>query len=242
MRSLLTAAALMLAAGCAAILPLPELAGVDALLVGEQHDARAHARLQERWVASLARQGRLGAVALEMADRGTSTAGLPPNATEEEVRSALRWNQEGWPWPRYAPAVMAAVQAGVPVVGANLPRTSNRQAMADPLLDRLLPETALAAQQEAVRAGHCDLLPAQQIAPMARIQIARDVAMAQTVASLVQPGKTVVLLAGAGHVREDVGVPLHLPRTVRARAAALPPEATGRDYCADFRAQMPKRG
>lgn len=232
----------MLASGCATLLPLPEVANVDALLVGEQHDARMHARVQERWVATLARQGRLGAVALEMADRGTSTAGLPGTATEEEVRHALRWNQEGWPWQRYAPAVMVAVKAGVPVVGANLPRAGNRQAMGDALLDRLLPQTALAAQQEALRAGHCDLLPAQQVAPMTRIQIARDVAMAQTVASLVRPGKTVVLLAGAGHVRADAGVPLHLPRTVRAHAATLPAEDTGRDYCAELRAQMPRRG
>jgi uncharacterized iron-regulated protein len=242
MRPFLAVAALMLAGGCAAVLPLPELAGVDALLVGEQHDARSHAHVQERWVATLARQGRLGAVALEMADRGTSTAGLPATASEQDVRQALGWQQEGWPWERYAPAVMAAVKAGVPVVGANLPRTGNRQAMRDPMLDRLLPEKALAAQQEAVRAGHCDMLPAQQIAPMTRIQIARDVAMAQTVASLVRPGKTVVLLAGAGHVREDVGVPLHLPPGVSRRAAPLPAEETGRDYCAEFRAQMPKRG
>ena len=242
MHRFLAVAALMLAGGCAATLPLPDVAGVDALLVGEQHDARGHAHVQERWVATLARQGRLGAVALEMADRGASTTGLPGTASEQEVRQALRWNQEGWPWERYAPAIMAAVKAGVPVVGANLPRAGNRQAMRDTTLDRLLPETALAAQQEAVRAGHCDLLPAQQVAPMTRIQIARDVAMAQTVASLVKPGKTVVLLAGAGHVREDVGVPLHLPPGVSRRAAALPREETGRDYCAEFRAQMPRRG
>jgi uncharacterized iron-regulated protein len=146
-----------------------------------------------------------------MAERGTSTAGLPASASETEVQQALHWNTEGWPWPRYRPAVMAAVRAGVPVLGANLPRDQQRQAMQDPALDRLLPGPALKAQQQAVRLGHCELLPESQITPMTRVQIARDRAMAQTIAAAVAPGKTVVLLAGAGHVQPEVGVPRHLP-------------------------------
>ncbi|RYF38266.1 MAG: AbrB family transcriptional regulator [Comamonadaceae bacterium] len=78
----------LLLAGCAAA-PLQELHGVDALLLGEQHDAGTHPPLQERYVRELAGSGRLGAVALEMAERGTSTAGLPAAASEEQVRTAL---------------------------------------------------------------------------------------------------------------------------------------------------------
>jgi uncharacterized iron-regulated protein len=105
------------------------------------------------------------------------------------------------------------------------------------------------------------LLPESQIAPMARIQLARDRAMAQTLASAVQragPGKTVVLVAGNGHVRRDLGVPLYLPaglahQVVMAQAGeanvggqpadavwrtrALPP----RDHCAELRQRMPPR-
>src|SRR5690349_3079907 len=88
-------------AGCAATPPLEDIGSVDALLVGEQHDAGAHPRMQERWVHSLAARGSLAAVALEMAERGTSTAGLPAGASEDQVRQALHWDQEGWPWPRY---------------------------------------------------------------------------------------------------------------------------------------------
>src|ERR1700755_1813415 len=115
--------ACLLLTACAAAPPLPELSGVDALLLGEQHDAAGHASLQQRWVATLAQRGRLGAVALEMADRGHSTADRPPGASEEQVREALAWNRSsGWPWDRSAPAIMTAVRAGVPVLGANLPR------------------------------------------------------------------------------------------------------------------------
>jgi uncharacterized iron-regulated protein len=242
MRQPIALAAVLLLTACASTPPLPDVGGVDALLIGEQHDAKAHARVHEQWVRTLAQRGTLGAVALEMAERGGSTAGLPATASEEEVQQALRWNKGGWPWARYRPAIMAAVRAGVPVVGANLPRDQNREMMKDEVLDKLLPPAALTAQQEAVRVGHCDMLPPQQILPMARVQIARDVAMAQTISSLVKPGKTVVLLAGSGHVRRDTGVPLHLPATLAVRPMQLQGEDTGRDYCAEFKAQMPKKG
>lgn len=243
MRFLASIAILFLLAGCSGVPLTPEGARatqVDVLLLGEQHDALGHARTHERWVTSLAEQGRLEALALEMAEQGTSTARLQRTASEQQVQLALRWNVVSWPWPRYAPAVMAAVRAGVPVVGANLPKDRQRQAMRDDLLDRRLPQAALAAQQQLVREGHCNMVPAEQIALMTRVQIARDVAMAQTVASLARPGKTVVLVAGSGHVRPDVGVPLHLPATLSVRPLALPREETGRDYCAELRRQMPR--
>lgn len=236
--ALLLAAAL---AGCASAPPLPDVGRVDALLIGEQHDAAAHPGLHERWVSTLAGQGQLAAVALEMAERGTTTAGLPAGASEEQVRTALHWDQDGWPWPRYRPAVMAAVGAGVPVLGANLPRAQMREAMRDATLDRLLSGPALKAQQQAVRIGHCEMLPESQITPMTRVQIARDRAMAATIAGAMVPGKTVVLLAGSGHVEPDVGVPRHLPANLTVRSLPLPPEETGKDYCEEMRRQTLRR-
>ncbi|MBK6005828.1 ChaN family lipoprotein [Ramlibacter ginsenosidimutans] len=240
MRFRLALASALLLGGCAAG-PLLDTAGVDALLLGEQHDAPAQPRLQQRWVETLAHKGTLAGVALEMADRGTSTAGLPAAATEDEVRTALHWNAEGWPWPRYAPAIMAAVRAGAPVFGANLPREAQQQAMQDSALDRLLPGPALKAQQQAVRRGHCDLLPETQITPMTRVQIARDRAMAETIAAAAVPGKTVVLVAGAGHVEADIGVPRHVPANLVVRSVALPHEETGKDYCAQLRQDLQGR-
>ena len=232
------AAACLAFAGCAATSPLPDVTGVDAVLVGEQHDAVAHPGLHERWVRTLAGRGTLAALALEMADRGASTAGLPATASEDQVRQALRWTADGgWPWERYGPAIMAAVRAGVPVLGANLPRGEMRQAMNESRFDTLLPGPALKAQQQAIRLGHCEMLPETQIRPMTRVQIARDVAMAQTIAAAAAQGKTVLLLAGSGHVQPDIGVPQHLPPGLRARPVVLPKEETGKDYCAEFRKQ-----
>ena len=150
---------------------LQALGQPDLLLLGEQHDAPEHQQIHAEVVQTLAQQGRLAALALEMADTGTSTAGLPRDASEDAVQKALQWNDKGWPWKHYGPAVMAAVQAGVPVLGANLPRARMRDAMADTTLDARLPPPALLAQQDAIRTGHCKLLPETQTLPMTRIQV-----------------------------------------------------------------------
>lgn len=208
---------------------LGQLLPADVILLGEQHDAQDHQRVHRLVVQTLASQDALAALALEMASQGQSTAHLAPDASEQAVRSALQWSDDGWPWVAYGPAVMASVRAGVPVLGANLPRAGLRDAMANAGLDRLLSGSALKAQQQSIRSGHCDMLPESQIAPMARIQIARDIAMAQTVSKAVQTGKTVVLLAGGAHVDRELGVPLHLASTVRAKAVLMQAEPLPED-------------
>jgi uncharacterized iron-regulated protein len=232
-------------AACASPSPMPAivtsdggLSTVDVLLLGEQHDAPDHQDMHRRVVETLAARRRLAAVALEMAEQGASTAALPAGADETAVRAALRWNESGWPWQAYRDAVMAAVRSGVPVIGANLPRSQMRAAMADSTLDGLLPAPALQAQQQAIRRGHCGLLPESQIAPMARIQVGRDRAMAQTLAQAAAPGKVVLLLAGRGHVDPALGVPQHLPALLRVHSAPLPERPPQKDYCEELRRRM----
>lgn len=228
----------LLLVGCASLLAVP---APDVLLLGEQHDAPEHQQLHRQVVQRLAAQGDLAALALEMAEQGASTAGLPHDASEAAVRQALRWDEQAWPWKTYGPIVMVAVAAGVPVVGANLPRPSLRAFMADAALDGLLPGPALKAQQQAVRLGHCGLLPETQIGPMTRVQIARDRAMAQTLAQAAVAGKTAVLLAGSAHVDPALGVPQHLPPSLRVSSRAHAPQPPKKDYCDDLRRQMIKR-
>lgn len=246
MRLLLIAIAFVLA-GCAAAPALPPLTAadgtpLDVLLLGEQHDAPQHQDMHRRVVEELARRGTLAAVVLEMADRGHTTAGLPRTANEEQVRQALGWDQSGWPWQPYRPAVMAAVAAGVPVMGGNLSRPQMHAAMGDARFDTMLPGPALKAQQQAVRQGHCGLLPERQITPMTRIQIARDESMAQTLQDAAVPGKTVVLLAGGGHVDRLLGVPQHLRPQLHVQSTQWPAEPAKKDYCAELEAQLRSHG
>lgn len=231
----------------------------DALLLGEQHDAPEHQRWEADSVRWLAERGRLAALVIEMAEAGTGTDGLPPDANAAQVYAALRWNEAAWPWERYRAVVMAAVAAGVPVRGGNLPRSRMRAAMQDEALDRHLPPAALALQRNAIEEGHCGLLPADRVMPMVRIQLARDASMAQVVQQARQEGRTVLLAAGWGHVRRDLGVPTWLPANFNAKVAiaqagkaraAIESEANyihptpalaPRDHCAELRARPPGR-
>lgn len=238
---------------------LQALLPTDVLLLGEKHDAPDHQRLQRDTVQWLAARGQLAALVMEMAERGHSTRGLPRDATEAQVQTALQWKDAAWPWTAYGPVVMTAVRAGVPVLGGNLPRAQMRAAMDDATWDRHLPAPALQRQYEALREGHCGLLPEAQVAPMARIQIARDASMARTAQEALQkaphPGQTVVLVAGGGHVLRSLGIPTHWPADFRSKVMlaqegqaqtaikneadavietpALPPK----DHCAELRQQ-----
>ncbi|EJE51888.1 putative iron-regulated protein [Acidovorax sp. CF316] len=234
---------------------LQQVLPADVLLLGEQHDATEHQALQREAVQWLAARGALAAVVMEMAEQGSSTAGLPKGATDAEAQAALNWQDKAWPWAKYGPVVMAAVSAEVPVLGGNLPRSQMRATIGQAQWDAHLPAPALQRQYTEIRDGHCGLLPEAQIAPMARIQIARDASMAQTTTSALQPGKTVLLVAGAGHVWRSLGVPTHLgagvaAKVVVARAGAttaardddadqvvVTPALPPRDACAELREQ-----
>src|SRR4051812_38751942 len=90
-------------AGCAAGAPAADapvsrrvatLLPVDALLLGEQHNAPEHHVLERQTAEALAADGRLAALALEMADAGNSTSHLGADATEAQVQTALSWDDK----------------------------------------------------------------------------------------------------------------------------------------------------
>lgn len=197
--------------------PLEGAAPTDILLLGEQHDAPDHQRLQRDTVLWLAARGRLAALVLEMAERGHSTAALPQDATEEKVQAALQWHDAAWPWSTYGPVVMAAVRAGVPVLGGNLPRSAMAVAMQETRWDGHLSSTARQQLLDALQDGHCGLLPAARLPAMARIQIARDASLARTAQEAVRPGQTVLLVAGGEHVLRHRGIPTHWPRSLTSK-------------------------
>lgn len=240
---------------------LQALLPADVILLGEQHDNPDHHRIHHQVVETLATQGALAALVIEMATQGNTTTGLAKTASEIEVKSTLIWDDNAWRWGAYAPAIMAAVRAGVVVAGANFPRGQMRQAAATASWDERLDKAALVRQNQLIREGHCDMLPASQITPMTRIQIARDVAMASTVgkASEAAPGKTVVLVAGSVHVDKTLGVPRHLPVTAKAKSVLLQAvsaashntdsgfdavwqtlDAPEKDYCAQMKGSLGK--
>ena len=247
----------------AKVFALKELLPTEVLLLGEQHDAPAHQQRQREVLDALLARDRLAGLVIEMASQGTGTAKLASDATETQVRQALRWTDSaaaGWEWSVYGPLVMRAVRAGVPVWGGNLPRDDLSKAMQDTALDALLSPDAWASLQTQIREGHCNMLPESQVAPMTRVQVARDLAMARTAQRAMKAGKTVMLVAGNQHVRRDLGVPWHLGAQVRSTSILMisGPAATAgeipaadrvwhteplpeQDHCAVFKARMKAR-
>jgi uncharacterized iron-regulated protein len=80
--------------------------------------------------------------------------------------------------------------------------------MCDELKLDALPADFRRKHADAIAVGHCNLLRAEELPARARAQIARDIIMARVIRPYVDRG--VVLLAGNGHVRRDIGVPFWL--------------------------------
>ena len=205
---------------------LARLAPTDFVLLGEVHDNPEHHVRQTAVLSSLVRAGRRPALAMEQFDlehQPAIDAALATGSTAEGIALAGHFDRKGWQWKDYEPLLRIAVSAGLPVVAANLSRGVAR-AVATGGLDQLEPSPSILAmstvwttarEDALVRAivdGHCGQLRPQDAGPMTRAQRARDAIMAD--AMLAHRAKGAVLIAGAGHARRDVAVPLYL----RARA------------------------
>jgi uncharacterized iron-regulated protein len=140
--------------------------------------------------------------------------------------------RRGWDWDFYRPVIELALQHDLPLVAANLSDAdaarivrggdaavfdaSTRAAIG---LDRPIPPSWLAAQEREVEEGHCHLLPPALLPAMARAQLTRDAVMASALRQHAAGG--VVLLAGNGHVRRDIGVPRWLGRDWQGRVFSV---------------------
>lgn len=214
------------------------LARADFVLLGEKHDNADHHRLQAWIVRALIERGRRPAVAFEMftADQAPLIAGHLANHPKAAagIGRAVNWPKTGWPdWSLYEPLAQAALDAGLPVVAANLPsplvekiKKGGLQALAPAFVARLGLEGALEAEIEAAMAReifdtHCGLLPRNRVGPFVEIQRARDAHMARAIVE-ASAGELdgAVLITGAGHARRDRGVPMHLARMAPEKSVA----------------------
>ncbi len=222
---------------------IQRLAQADFVLLGERHDNPDHHRLQAWIVDRLLARGRPYAVAFEMidgdqADRLSAFLASSPRDAEG-LGAALDWDNSGWPaWSYYRPIAAAALARGMPILAANLPASVARTmakggeiVLAPGLFERLqldrpaqrpADRAILAAHIADIQAAHCGLLPERALAPFALTQYARDAHMARAMTDHRPAGGGVILIAGAGHVRTERGVPHHLARFANgARMVAL---------------------
>lgn len=191
------------------------LAEAPRLLVGEQHDNPDHHALQLWLLQALAAQRAQGSLLLEMlapAQQGSVDAVRAQLAAGEpidDLPAALNW-QKGWDWTLYGPLLRHALAQPYPLAAANLDRAEilaiyrQRPVLTGAASTAEAVREALLAQ---IRDSHCGKLPESQLPAMLAVQQQRDRRMAEALLAAAEPS---MLLAGAYHVRRDLGVPLHL--------------------------------
>jgi len=201
------------------------LARAEFVLLGEKHDNSDHHRLQAEVLRGLIDAGRRPAVGFEMfslddagaiadhlARAPSDAAGLGP---------AVNWQSSGWPdWAIYQPIAEAALAAKLTIVATNLPLATARKMSRDGLtlepsvhrdlgLDRPLSDAMLATMAADIRNSHCGHGTAESAQRMVQVQRARDARMAHSLIAAASADGA-VLVAGAGHVRSDYGIPVYL--------------------------------
>jgi len=212
------------------------LRGNAVVLLGEIHD---NAALHERRTQALERALATGwrpVIAMEQFDIDRQVdieraRAERPDDVDHLIEHA-QTRPVAWDWRLYRPVIALALQYRLPLRAANLARREAARLVRDDyetvlgtrrtlelgLADKV-DTTLQAAQEREVDLGHCGALPASILPGMARAQIARDAIMADVVRRAADRG--VVLLAGNGHVRRDIGVPRWLASLPGGRVLAI---------------------
>ncbi|HMN82960.1 MAG TPA: ChaN family lipoprotein [Burkholderiaceae bacterium] len=212
-------ASVAMLAGCAATPSAPPeeatvlqaLATADVVLLGEVHDNAEQHRIRAGWLRQLAGSRRF-ALVMEQFDvehQPAIDAALRERLTPRELAERASFRFKGWRWPYYEPYVALAGARSLPLYAGNLPSARIRAVRPETL--PAISDAARSVLEQEIRAGHCNLLPEAAIVPMVNAQRARDAGMAEVIRRARRDtGLPVVLLAGNGHTRADVGVPIYL--------------------------------
>ncbi|MDW3095425.1 MAG: ChaN family lipoprotein [Gammaproteobacteria bacterium] len=190
------------------------------ILLGETHTNPDHhvgqAGIIENWLSTEIKS----ALVFEMLAYDDWKQFLNPEFTLEQLHQTLEEDSGRWDWELYAPILEVQIKHQLPIVGANLTRTQldeyssgelcniTRDKYTIELCDLFSSEEESIIQQ-LIFDAHCGYLPLEHTQPLLRIQVAKDASFALSLANIASTHK-VALIAGAVHVRKDIGVPVHL--------------------------------
>jgi uncharacterized iron-regulated protein len=202
---------------------------VDFLLLGEMHDNPLQHRLRAAWLRALAGRRRF-VLAMEQFDaerQADIDAARAGGSGARAIAEAAGFAFKGWDWDFYAPYVELALAFDLPLVGANLSTAQARSIARGGSHPMAGTEPSGWSDEDrrrledGIRDAHCGMLPAAAIGPMASAQRARDATIARVIVDAHGAhALPVVLLAGNGHVRRDLGVPRYL-RDLAPRACVF---------------------
>ncbi|NYE61797.1 putative iron-regulated protein [Duganella sp. 1224] len=212
-------------AGCAsggkpATAPASDLLGAgnpQVLLLGEVHDNAQGHKLRYELLRQRVEAGWRPAIVMEQFDRENQDLVDKAQKGCADAQCVIRVaGGAHWDWQLYYPVIQLALTYHLPLVAGNLSRSDASRVVRDGVassfdpksvrqyqLDQPLPAAIVSEQQQEIISGHCNMLPEMMVGGMVNAQVARDIWMAKIV--LDQQPRDVVLIAGNGHVRKDIG-------------------------------------
>ncbi len=199
-------------------------AKADYVLLGEGHKNSCDHDVQQRIVRGLVQAGQAPAIGLEMVAVDMQPVLDRFNSGEiklGELEKELDWSAWGYPFELFEPLFAQALQFGLPLGALNAPKrvTSKFSKEGEGALteeDRLYFPASIIShlpeQEEMLRASfalHEDIEEFEtQIEQFMLVQATWDTMMAQQAVRLRElTGRPVVVIAGAGHVDFDWGIP-----------------------------------
>jgi uncharacterized iron-regulated protein len=220
---------------------IAELKGERLVFIGENHDRAGHHHFQLSVIRALHEAGTPLAIGLEM-----FTADSQPDldrwiAGEMEQEDFTRTYYRNWamPWSLYGDIFLYARRHGIPLIGLNLPRVISRK-VAREGFDSLTPEErrqlppgitcrvdaaymALIRKAYSVHAGND-----KSFVRFCEAQMLWNKSMARRLGEFLQghPGRTVVVLAGTGHVMK-AGIPEEVRRETGVAGKVIIQEEEG---------------
>lgn len=200
---------------------LKHLLKAEFLLLGERHDNLVHHQHQSWVIQQLQQSQRQASVAFEMIDdqQGLRLAQRPVTSVAQLI-AVLNHSKNHWDYEiQYKDLFARVMAAGYMIIPANLNRQRLRQtvkqgeARLPKAYQQMLQHAPLSARQLSdlraeINESHCNMLDDKTAKMMILGQRVRDAVIAHSLVKSRTPMK--VLIAGAGHVRNDRGVPLYL--------------------------------
>lgn len=191
------------------------------LLLGERHDNQIHHQHQAWFIQQLKNNQQQASVAFEMIDnsQGDRLAKQPITSASQMINT-LNKIKNNWEYKsRYQALFTEVIAAGYQINAANISRQQLMHIVMQndnklpPAYQRMLDLAPFSKIQQSklqheINQSHCNMLDDNSSESMVIGQRLRDATMAHSLLKSQSPVK--VLIAGLGHVRNDLAVPIYI--------------------------------